>query len=459
MTTLGGLLQIGRSAIVTHQAALSVVSSNTANADTVGYAKRDVQFSSLAAGGGVGIGAVLRRSSDLVAQRVLLANGRLGAHQAMSDGLGALEGKFTDREAGLGGSLDAFFAALRTLATDPADAQLRGDVLARADALTSAFSDAAATIDRERRGTDGAISVELARVNQLAAQIADANERVASTAPDTADRAEQLDRRQQLVDELGGLVQLTTLPAADGTLTLLVQGGATLVQGANAASLRGTPDAANGGLLRVDLVDVSGAALDVTDDLRGGSIGGRLMLRDETFVATADSLDQLAYDLATSFNAVHGAGFGTDGVSGRDLFAPPAQVAGAAAGFALAPGMIDNPAWFAAADTAAGASGNNDNLLSMLALADAPLAAGGTLTAGQQVASMIGEIGRNARAETDAADEAAASLEQNQALLQSATGVSIDEELVDLTRYQRAYQAGARIISTVDTLFDTLLAL
>ncbi|MBX7079745.1 MAG: flagellar hook-associated protein FlgK [Nannocystaceae bacterium] len=459
MTSLTGLLQIARSSLVTHQAALSVVSNNTANAGTVGYARREVEFEALGRGGGVGIAAVMRRSADLVERRVLLANSRLGAHQAMAEGLGALEGKFGDGEYGLGGQLDAFFASLRSLATDPADTQLRNDVLSRAQTLAQAFGETAATIDRERRGTDGAIAVELERVNQLATSLADNNRALVATAPGTTERAEQLDRRQQLLGELSNLVEVSTIAGDDGSITVLLQGGMPLVSGEHASQLRGTSDTGNDGLLRLDLIDPSGAALDVTGQLSGGSLGGRLALRDDELVATGDALDQLAYDLATAVNTVHVAGFGTDGVSGREFFAQPAAVADAAAGLALSAGLEDHPEWIAAASTAASASGGNDNLLAMIDLAGSNIAAGGTLTAGQQVASLIGDVGRRARAQNDAADEAAAMYEQNTALLQSSTGVSVDEELVDLSRFERAYQAGARIVQTVERLYDTILQL
>ena len=122
-------------------------------------------------------------------------------------------------------------------------------------------------------------------------------------------------------------------------------------------------------------------------------------------------------------------------------------------------GLADNPAWLATAGSAATSIGGNENLLGLIALADAPIALGGTATAGQAVASIVADIGRAARSESDAAADASMQLEQNKALYQSETGVSIDEELIDLTRFERAYQAGARIIETVDRMFEAVLAI
>ncbi len=458
MTTLGGLLQIGRSSLATHQAAIGVISGNTANADTVGFARREVSMRSLP-GAGVGIAAVMRRSSSFVEQRVLLSSARFGAHDAKAAGMSAIEAGFVESDSGIGARIDAMFASMRTLSTNPADLQLRTDVIARARSVTQAFSNGAAAIVREQASADAAIGVEVARVNQLTAAIARVNEQVVGAAPNTLAAAEHLDERERLLHELAGLVEISTIPAADGSMTVLLQGGAALVQSATAATLRATPDPALDGHRRIDLVDASGAALDVTGSLRGGSIGGRIELRDDILAGFADDLDALAFELATAFNGVHSGGFGTDGVGGRNLFAPPGAVADAAANFSVAAGMTDNPGWLAAAGDAATAVGGNDTLLALIALTDAPIAGGGTTTPGGAVASLIAEIGRTSRAENDAALAAGTQLEQNHALFQSETGVSIDEELIDLVRFERAYQAGARIIQTVEKLYDAVLSL
>jgi len=459
MTTLGGILQTGRSAIMAQQAAIANASANTANAETVGYSRRDVTFTALPGQSGVGIGAILRRTAPLLEQRLVLQRGRLGAHEAKAEGLATVERMFAEAEHGLGARLDALFGSLRTLAASPADSQFRSDVLARGQDLAEAFASAAGGIDRERTQADAALVQDVARASELVGAIAQQNARVMASSPGTPDHASHLDQRALLVDELAQLCEITTIAEGDGSLTVLLAGGPGLVQGDSAASLRTSYDPMIGGLHRVELVDVSGVALDVTTSLRGGLVGGRLELRDETLVENADRLDRLAYDLATTMNAQHQAGFGTDGISGRVFFAQPAQAAGAARALALAPGLADNPAWLAAASSAATATGGNDNVLALAGLADQRLANGGQSTFVGELAGMIGDLGRAARSEADGVATTELALEQTRALHQSSTGVSIDEELIDITRFERAYQAGARIVQTVDRMYETLLQL
>lgn len=459
MTTLGGILNTGRSALLTQQAAIGNASVNTSNAETVGYSRRDVVFSALPGASGVGIGSLQRRSAPLLEQRLVLERGRLGSHQAKSEGLGSIERMFSESEYGLGARLDAMFGSLRTLATSPADDQLRGDVIARGRDLANAFASAAEGIDRERRQADTALTQDTAQASELLDAIAQQNARIMSSTPGSADQASYLDQRASLVGRLADLCEITTINQPNGSLTVLLAGGPALVQGDRAATLRATADPALGGLRRVELVDVSGAALDLTTSLRGGVIGGRLGLRDDDLVDAGLRLDQLAYDLATAMNGQNQAGFGTDGGSGRDFFAPPAAVAGAARALVLATGLEDNPAWLAAASSAATATGGNDNVLLLAGLSDGSLAAGGQSTFLGELAGFVGDLGRSARSESDGVDASEIALEQTQALFQSTTGVSIDEELIDITRFERAYQAGARIIQTADKMYEALLQL
>lgn len=458
MTTLGSILQIGRSTLATHQAAIGVVSGNTANADVVGYSRREVSMRQQT-GGGVGIAAVLRRSSSIVEQRVLLANARFGAHQAKADALSTIETGLDEGSSSLGARVDAFFSSMRTLSTQPGDLQLRADVISRGRALASAFSNTASTIGRERAAADAGLRVEVGRVSELTTAIARANEAVAATAPGSSERADQIDARQQLVHELGGLVEISALDGGNDAVTVLLQGGATLVQGGSAATMRASSDPALDGFARVDFVDVSGAAYDITSSLRGGTVGGRLEARDEALTDVLDRLDTLAYDFATAFNAAHAAGVGSDGVGGRDFFAAPVAVAGAAESMQLAAGFTDNPTWLATAGSVATASGGNENLLALIGMAGTGITQGGTVTIGGGIATIIAEVGRASRAESDAALDANMQLEQERALLQSQTGVSLDEELVDLSRFERAYQAGARIIEAVEQLYEAVLSL
>ena len=108
---------------------------------------------------------------------------------------------------------------------------------------------------------------------------------------------------------------------AAGRVTVFAE-TATLVEGDRASSL--AVDADTSGAMRVRLNQPGGSVVDITANVDNGALGGLRQARDVDLARHAGALDQFAYDLATAVNAVHAAGVGLDGVSGRALFAPPA---------------------------------------------------------------------------------------------------------------------------------------
>jgi flagellar hook-associated protein 1 FlgK len=458
MSSLQTILGIGRSSLLAHQSAIATASNNTANADVVGYSKRDVMMRSVAGGSGVGIESVRRRADIWVERRMLFERSLLGTHLAQSQGLAAVELQL-DHDGGLGSLIDAFFGSIRTLGSSPTDTGARIDVLAAASALAEGFNVTAGRIALERRQADLALEGAIDDVNALVSEIADLNAAINHSEATGVEASTERDRRDLLVGQLAEHVQVQILVDDAGSWNLLLAGGRPIVQGTTAARLTTTADPALGGMRRVDLVDGSGVATDVTATLRQGRVGGLLALRDDTLAGVASRIDALAYDLATSFNAVHAAGFGLDGSSGRDLFAVPGTIPGAAATLSLAPGMADRPDFIAAATDAATAVGGNENLLALADLADADLAGGSSRTFAEEFAAIIGDVGRSAARQRLGAVQGEVQLAQLQALDDAQTGVSLDEELMDITRFERAYQAAARIISTLDELYQTVLSL
>ena len=145
-----------------------------------------------------------------------------------------------------------------------------------------------------------------------------------------------------------------------------------------------------------------------------------------------------------------------DGGTGRDFFEPVA-LQGAAASLRLATGMADNPDWIAASATADEAVGGNDNLLALVDLESQKVAGGGLRTFAEEVANITSNVGRTSREAIDDESRAQLQLGQLEGMRASQIGVSLDEEMIDLTRYQRAYQAGAKIVTTADELYQTIL--
>lgn len=200
----------------------------------------------------------------------------------------------------------------------------------------------------------------------------------------------------------------------------------------------------------------SGSLVDVTSSVTQGTLGGLREARDTDIPAATAALDRFALDLATSVNTAHAAGFGLDGTSGRPLFSTTATAPGAARALTLNPALEGHPERVAASSRAADLPGGNDIALQLAGLASRPLGVGAGNPA-ERFGAIAADIGtRHASAEAESAPRrhGAPGREHER---ESESGVSIDEETMNLNRFQRAFEASTRVLRVADELLDNLM--
>jgi flagellar hook-associated protein 1 FlgK len=453
MADLLSLLGLGAGAMTAQNAGAAVAGNNTANVNTDGYARERIDLESMPQAplvGGVWSGGVQRLASNLIAMRQRTAAGASGKSQAFATASADLEAGMTGGPQ-LDDVISMLFGAVAKVAASPTDPVLRKQAVAAAQNVASAFQQQAGVIAQARGDADARIKDDATQATALAAQIASYNKALAGGAGDPTIQDKRDQATQQLIGLTGGSARIDP----DGAMRVVLDGGAVMVDGAHSAKLVATPDPATG-YARVDVVDGT-VTRDVTAQLQAGAIAGELQLRDGTAAQAAAQLDQLAYDTATAMNAVHAANAGLDGVTGRDLFAAPAAVAGAAAAFAVDPAIAADPSKLAAAAPGTG-PGDASGALALLAVKDAKVAGGGTRTLGDGAIDVVATVGE--AAQTGKADAArdAATVDHLAALRDSTSGVDLNEELTNLTRFQNASAAATRFISTVDAMLSDLLA-
>jgi flagellar hook-associated protein 1 FlgK len=156
-------------------------------------------------------------------------------------------------------------------------------------------------------------------------------------------------------------------------------------------------------------------------------------------------LNSLASEFATAFNAAQAQGFDSNGNAGQNFFTLPANSAGAAAGISVA---ISNPALIAASSD--GSAGSNGNVAKLTAALTGNLSSGQTPAAAY--ASLVFQVGTAASNATSESTAVGLNLQQLTNLQGSVSTVSTDEETTNLIRFQNAYEAAARIVSTIQQL-------
>jgi flagellar hook-associated protein 1 FlgK len=192
--------------------------------------------------------------------------------------------------------------------------------------------------------------------------------------------------------------------------------------------------------------------------LRGGELGALLGIRDDQLVARMDDLDLLAGDLISRVNGLTTGATDLDGNAGGALFEPdPPPGSGAAGTIRVSAALLNDPRLLAISGT--GAPGDGSIALQISELRESESAALGDRSPATFMADMLSGLG-NQIVQTDVATTVAESLVENFSSRRDAiSGVSLDEEAVELIRYQRAYEAAARFMQVLNEVTEVTLSI
>jgi len=453
MPGLNTSMSIAVQALAAEQGALSVTSNNIANVNTPGYSRQVAVFNEAPtfqeSGASFGDGVTLEQfqsvRDQLLQLRIYEETQQQGNSQTQLNSLNQVEGIFSDPSQGVGGALSAFFNSLSQLSTNPTDANARQQVLTAANNLANSFHQAVSSLGTIKSGLDQSVPQTVDQINRLTSQIATLNGQVAQAQGLGKDPGSTQDQRDELIRQLSGLVNISVTQTEHG-LTLTTANGVPLVVANQSYALQTSSNSST-------VEDVfSAQGQDITSQIQGGQLGGALQVRDQVIPQLLSQLDTLASQFATTFNTQHQAGFDASGSAGQNFFTPPTSVTGAAANFAVA---ITDPKLIAASSD--GSAGSNGNLAQLIALHDQQLPSGASpLDMYSNLVLQVGNLGANAQANVTASN---LSLQQLTDQRSAVSGVSLDEESTNMIKYQRAYQAAGRIVTTVDAMTQTVLAM
>jgi len=450
MPGLNTSMFIAVQALMAEQGALSVTSNNIANVNTPGYSRQiaildeapTFKEGNLVFGSGVTLQQFQSVRDQLLQLRIYEETQQQGNSQAQLSSLNQIEGLFADSSSGIGGALTTFFNSLSQLSADPANASARTQVLTSANNLAGQFHQAVAALGTLRSGLDQAVPQTVNQINQLTEQIAKLNGQVAQMQGLGKDPGSTQDQRDELIRQLSQVINVSVTQTEHG-ITLTTANGVPLVVAGQSFALQSSTNA-NG------LNDVFAQGQDISSQITGGSLAGTLAIRDQVIPGVLNQLDTLTNQLTSAFNTQHQAGFDLSGNAGQDFFTPQATVAGSAANFGVA---ITDPSLVAASSD--GSAGSNGNVAALLALRDQALPSGASpIQMYSNLVLQVGNLGANAKADVTAGD---LSLQQLTDQRSAVSGVSLDEETTNMIRYQRAYQAAAKVVSTVDQMMQSLM--
>jgi flagellar hook-associated protein 1 FlgK len=331
------LTSIGVRAMAANYASMQTTGHNIANAQTPGYSRQTVDLASSGGqdsgagfvGKGVDIVTVRRANDDFLTKQASSASSMAAMDQARSSNLKQLETLFPTGDTGVGAAMGNFLNAYVDLANSPGDSSARQVILSDASEVSDRFATAGAAIDTLQGGITQDLKSSVAEVNSLAKQIATVNGQISALRGNSSVPNDLLDKRDQLIKQVGDLVKVSTISASDGSLGVFIAGGQRLVLGAEAASLVVAPDPADASRSSLSISD-SGVTHPIPEDLLvGGSISGLMKYQNEDLVAARNQLGQMAAAFSARVNEVQGYGIDMSqpATAGDPIFASGKPVA------------------------------------------------------------------------------------------------------------------------------------
>jgi flagellar hook-associated protein 1 len=443
-------------------------------------------------------------------------NNKLGYWEARADAIAKMEDIMNEpSDNGLAKTMDQFWQALQDLSVSPENEGARSVVRQRGLAMVETFHYLANSLSQIQTDIGMQIGVAVTQINSLAKQISEINQQIASIEPNGYLPNDLYDERDRLIDELSKLINVQVekhptggnAPAtAEGTYDIYFLNGnekVYLVQGGNFQSIS-FPDGqdvdgdkdhikemppATG----VTELQVGGTSVSFTSNNQVTFPMGKLrgLIEAYGYVSGQDSsgqpivtgiypdmlnnLDKLAYTFGKLFNAVHEKGYGLNGETGVSFFDGLDQVKGAAKTITLSADINDLAN--IAASTEEGKPGNGNNAINLanvgsmllsagtvsligttntiqLSTLNLPLTSGTIQTNYQGWIGKLGVDGEQANRMKNNSDVLRQSVEERR---QSVSSVSLDEEMMNMIKFQHAYNAAARQITVVDEMLDKII--
>jgi flagellar hook-associated protein 1 len=436
-TTLRGILA--------HQQAIDTTGHNITNANTEGYSRQNAVLGAtdpllLAAGvgngnvmahigTGVGVTAYTRVRNQFLDLQYRTQAMQVGYQSATSEQLDQVEmGLAEPGDNGISAQLNKFWSAWGDVANTPSDPAARQALIDQGKNLAAAF----ASVDQQLTTVANQASSQYASitgpggdVETIATEISQLNGSIKAFVAGGDKPNDLLDRRDLLLDQLSKLAQVSVTDLGNGSIDVSFGG-------------TGTP-------LVSDTTVNWPQTLDSTSPPAGGQLGALLKLTDTsppaatsgTIEAYRTQLNAVAKQLADDVNALH-----NPGGTGTDFFTYTS--AATAAGT-----LAVNVGTAGVRTSTSGAAGDND-----IARAITNLRGG---TADKLYTAFVTKVGGDLKNAQTGESNTTTLLNSIDDRRQSVSGVSLDEEMTNLVRFQRGYQASARAMSTIDQMLDTLI--
>lgn len=500
-------INIASRGVYVSQAAMSVVTNNSSNANTKGYCRQIVNQRTIGAaavyggrrilGNGPELSSVSQLRDPRLDERYRQENTRLGAWDTKAKALTEMESVLNTATAGIGFDkvFGKFCGALEDINKSPGDSSKRKTVRENGRAMCQYLNESAQKLNGIRQDKNCAVKSTVDQINSYAQQIADLNGKINQAAASGASTNELKDQRNVLIDKLSKLTDISVTemmnnPLSDGTENkklAIRMNGITLVDGNEANKLEVVQGNASDGMYNIrwqktkDAFTPTGGQLKAELDLRDGNgtndsyqgvpyYIGQLNKFAQTF-AKAFNEGILAGETAATKSYPGHAGsylangvttgirfFSYDKTSSADLKTDIAANAAdsvyqkvTAANISLSKDIEDDEKNIATASNAGGQD-NAENIAKLVKLVkDSNMFNKGTPL--DFYGSLVATLGTDSAMAQRLAINANAMVKTINDRRLSVSGVEPNEETASMTLYQAAYRANAKMVSVWNDIY------
>lgn len=467
-------LNLGARSLQAQQMGVEVAGHNLSNVNNPNYSRQRVEIdTSLTVptpigmqGSGAEVVAIKQLRDQILDDQIgseLSVTGSLTSQQKALQYAQANLGQQIDRQAagtdaaasatslagqfGLAEGISTLFNSFQSVSANPRDTTERTVLLKNATSLAAKFNQVDQRLQKLKTTLDDSLDSDVSAANRLMSDIASLNDEIADAENRTNGPANDLrDQRQGKIEELSKLVNVSVSRDANDVMSIAV-GSTTLVTGRTVLDTLQTYNAGGGQML----VRTAGSATALTPT--GGSIEGTITARDGAIATMRTDINTLATLVMNEVNTVHATGFGLTGTTGANFFTGTN-----ASDIAVNATLSGNPQLVQASGVS-GDHGDNKVALKLAQLADKQNVSLSGQTFSQNFNRIVSDLGQSLANVNGATETQGVVQSMLMTQRDSIMGVSVDEEMTNLVKFQKAYQASARIITTIDEMLDTVISM
>ncbi|MDO9104279.1 MAG: flagellar hook-associated protein FlgK [Methylovulum sp.] len=322
---MAGILGTSLSGLMAAQQSLDTISHNIANVNTDGYSRQRVELGTNAAkftgsgyiGQGVNITTVARSYDQFINNQLTSSTSAFAEADTLSTMAAQVDGILSGESTSVSPALKAFFNAVNEVANDPTSQSVRQVMVTEASSLAQQFNTMSTQLEGLRDQNNNQMGATLDSINSYARTIADLNAKIVLGSNRSSGQLpnDLLDQRDELVAKIAEKVSVSTLQQKDGSLSVFIGSGQSLVLGSKAATLSLAGSSADFSHKNI-LMD----GQDITPQITGGELSGALQFRDDILDPAQQQMGLLAAGFAVQFNAAHQAGFDLNAQAGKAFF-------------------------------------------------------------------------------------------------------------------------------------------